>query len=252
MLIVQVMMAMSAGGVVWGQQNRPIRNVYDATSKMGNLMLNTANALKFRNENNYLDVDQQQYCIAGDSTWVAALVRANDYYKYWRGKNVTSDRFTWVFIPENFMNVCRNKNITNIANQQTRSTRLCKLLGLDVDARDTIVYMRVLRDSLFRPAYNTSVVNRVTNADRGSNTIINGGNARIKRWMIGEQRTNVYPWTRMGYTFDWGGQLNWGNSVDYIGVSEFILKPNTPITVPDTVTIMNITRQGKWRSVSRQ
>ena len=34
-----------------------------------------------------------------------------------------------------------------------------------------------------------------------------------------------FPWTRLGYTYDWG------NSTSEIGLSEFVIKNNSQVTV---------------------
>ena len=34
-----------------------------------------------------------------------------------------------------------------------------------------------------------------------------------------------YPWTRLGYTYDWG------NTQSHIGLSEFVIKQNSTVTV---------------------
>jgi hypothetical protein len=254
-ILMQVIIAASSGNAAWAQP----KNVYDATDKMGGLRLpNTLNTknINFRDENNILAIDPNLFCIntAEDSVWIAALLRDGDYTRWWRGKTQTSNRYNWVFIPEDFMRVCTEKGVTNISCRQDRSIRLCQLLGLNTDRRDTIVYMKVLKEQLFRPAYNTDIATSVTASHRGSGTRINNGDDSIKEWMIRQQTTNTYPWTRMGYTFDWGARNfgTWSTGHDYIGVTEFIVRPNSPISTPHYVTIDSIDTQKSWCNVSKQ
>jgi hypothetical protein len=254
-ILMQVIIAASSGSAAWAQP----KDVYEATDEMRRLgLLETLNVqgTNFSNENNNLAIDPNLFCIndSDDSVWIAALLRDGDYTKWWRGGAQTSKRYNWVFIPEDFMRVCANKVVTDITCQQGRSTRLCKLLGLDTNKRDTIVYMKVLKKQLFRPAYNTDIATSVTARHRGSGAGINAGNKSIKEWMIEQQATNTYPWTRMGYTFDWGARNfgTWSTGHDYIGVTEFIVKPESPISTPHYVTIDSIDTQKSWCNVSKQ
>jgi hypothetical protein len=192
-----------------------------------------------------------------DSVTVAALVNnknGGDYSKYWNGKNLTT-RYTWVFVPLDFMNVCKNKSITPISDTHKLSQRLCRLLGLsDKDQRDTIIYMNVPRDSLFRPAYNPDISSVVTEEQRGQKKLINSlKNASDRNWMARQQNENTYPWTRMGYTFDWEVKdlKKWEKNNEYIGVSEFIIRPNTYYSNLRYVEIQNLNSDQKWKDVCK-
>lgn len=203
----------------------------------------------FLEEENPLMCDENLYCIEtdADSVVVGALVcnetsnkdGRGDYSTYWKGKKETANRYTWVFIPENFIKVCFSKSIF----KNCTSERLCKLLGLGTDVqRDTIVYMKVPKDSLFRPAYVTDISQKLEDKDKGNNENINRLDEPRKEWMVGQQITNSYPWTRMGYTYDWGDAN--GN---YIGVTEFIIRPKTKYSDLDYITIDKIqSKKGLW------
>jgi hypothetical protein len=209
----------------------------------------------FCTEKSNLSVDENQYCITDkpdEDVWVAALVKnqasgnQGDYTKYWAGNNKVT-RNTWVFVPENFMNVCERKGITAITDTCDLSKRLCRLLGLsDLAQRDTIVYMKVPQNALFRPAYNLKPYKKLEANQKGeikkTKKVLNYEN--IKSWMAEQQRNNNYPWTRMGYTYDWGDPSAWEhNGGDgYIGVSEFILKDGTEFKELGFVTIKNMTK----------
>ncbi|BCS86279.1 hypothetical protein prwr041_21720 [Prevotella herbatica] len=208
------------------------RNVFEARQKMNQLvMLENANGGLFLKEINNLKIDSDQYIINHDTVTVGLLVlndsptdrNKHDYSAYWKGKNQTSGRYTWVFVLDDFKNRCKMKDIDSKkydVKSGALSKRLCQFLGLsDTDRRDTLVYMRVLAKKLFRPSYNTDIKRRTTQAFAGNNDYINLDiNNRL--WMSQQQFSNTYPWTRMGYTYDWGED-------DYIGVTEFILEPNT-------------------------
>jgi hypothetical protein len=255
MLIVQVMMAMSAGGVVWGQNT--LRNVDEATKAM-RVIGTVAPITEFKDEINNLAVDDNQYCIDKNSSSqvvVAALVRPGDYSRYWRNRNVTSDsRYTWVFVPRNFMQVVADKNIaTSNTTSSKLSGRLCKLLGLQKEVRDTIIYMTVPLRSVFRPAYNPSITTIVTAANVGKKDEIEKLPIADRNWMGQQQDGNNLPWTRMGYTFDWGGDNsgNWESNKNYIGVSEFVLRPGTPYQDLGFVETAKISTDKTWEYLSK-
>lgn len=254
MLIVQVMMAMSAGGVVWGQNK--VYCVHKATDVMKQIG-RVAPVTEFNDEVNNLAVDPNQYCFNANSQQVvvAALVRPGDYSHYWKNRKVTSDsRYIWVFAPRNFMQVVARKNIqTSNTTSATLSGRLCKLLGLPKEVRDTIIYMTVPLESVFRPAYNPSVITRVTAGNVGKKDEIQKLSDADLNWMCQQQDGNNLPWTRMGYTFDWGGDNsgNWESNKNYIGVSEFVLRPGTPYQDLGFVETAKISTDKTWEYLSK-
>lgn len=246
MLLALIMVA----GVVHAQQ----QSVFDVTKKIG--ITPKKQVHLFLEEENPLKYDGSLYCInpKKDSVVVAALVcnetsnkdGRGDYSTYWKDSQGVINRYTWVFIPENFIQVCKSKGI--LPNCCT-SERLCKLLGLGTGVqRDTIVYMKVPKDSLFRPAYVTKTNKILSEGDIGKNANINQLNDKHRKWMVGQQMTNDYPWTRMGYTFDWGVNMDEKNKfAANIGVAEFVIKPNTKYAEFDYITINEIqTPKGLW------
>lgn len=214
-------------------------NVSEASQKMNQLVIRHTFVPKdtiggfFVKETNKLAIDNNQYIINNDDVTVGLLVlndspndrNKHDYSAYWKGKNKTSNRYTWVFVLEDFQKRCLDKGINSKnydVKSGTLSKRLCQFLGLsDTDRRDTIVFMQVPAKKLFRPSYNTDIKKLTTSNYAGINDFINNLDITNRRWMLQQQFTNTYPWTRMGYTYDWGDISN------YVGVTEFILEPNT-------------------------
>ena len=43
--------------------------------------------------------------------------------------------------------------------------------------------------------------------------------------------SNGYPWTRLGYTYDWAGK-----SQNHVGLSEYVIKKGSLIKIHDTVS----------------
>lgn len=256
MLVVQVMMAMSAGGVVWGQNT--LRNVDEATKAM-RAIGTVAPITEFKDEINNLAVDDNQYCIDKNNSSqvvVAALTYNDAYKKYWEGKKKTDKgHYTWVFIPKNFMAVVNKKKIElEEGKEKDFCYRLCRLLGLPEDERNIIVYMTVDKKDLFRPAYNPNVGSAVSIEQVGKKDEIQKLSDADLNWMCQQQDGNNLPWTRMGYTFDWGGDdadhWNTENS-NYIGVSEFVLRPDTPYQDLGFVETAKISTDKIWGYLSK-
>ncbi|WP_455590431.1 hypothetical protein [Bacteroides sp.] len=151
-----------------------------------------------------------------------ALLRDGDYHKYYRqgisshkerGNIIAPGVSIWVFEPG--VTKPRFNQKENTATHT--SQRLCQFLGLD-DAiqRDTIVFLKVKCSDLFRPAYEPSIDKLMpTPADKIYT--FNTKDPSLMKWFAYQQRHNMYPWTRLGYTYDWG------DSKDKVGTAEFIL-----------------------------
>jgi hypothetical protein len=200
----------------------------------------------FQEEINSLAVNRELYCIkddGNDSIYVAMLLRnkvgycnEGEFTAKWKGrKSGKTFGYMRVFIPHDFMQICAYKGIRDMTDQRKLSIRLCQLLGLtDESPRDTIIYMKVPKSSLFRPAYNPDIRSKIYESNRGRNNRVNKLPANDKRWMAMQQlgQTSRY-WTRMGYTFDRGTYPNWRDTYlhrSYFGVAEFVVRPNTPYT----------------------
>ena len=104
-----------------------------------------------------------------------------------------------------------------------------EMLGLPPDQGYThFAELWVLPADLFRPAYDPEI----TDTECGLNY---PGN--IDPEYVGWFEDNIiysyfpprYPWTRLGYTYDWGGS-------DEIGMSEFVLRKGSSAIVKTTCT----------------
>lgn len=161
-------------GRVYAQDN--FDDVFEVTKHMKENDLKYT--LNFVKEENKLKVDKGLYTIErNDNEVLVAILARNeagnqkkggDYSNYWKDKKKTSDRYTWVFIPNDFIRKYVEKNIDKIYDPDKKkqnillSKRLSQLLGLDDKVlRDTIIYMKVPKESLFRPAYNPSIYEQV-------------------------------------------------------------------------------------------
>lgn len=169
-------------------------------------------------EINPLPIDPKLKVLSGTEVIVCALLRPGDYHKYYRegvrGHTQTAvmGGFPWVFEPTDTK--------TKFGAKSKTSARFCQFLGLDTtEPRDTIVYLEVDVKDLFRPSYHTDVT--TTNAMTVNHQYtLNSSNPDIINWFLRELGSNTSPWTRMGYTYDWGP----GAVANNIGATEFILK----------------------------
>lgn len=172
-------------------------------------------------EVNQLPVDHNLLCIPDakgrleynsvGKVKVGKLVRNGDYSKYYKHKNLLD--FTqnfWVFIPKEVKEKCTAKGIKD-------SRRLSRFLGLDDRiSSDTIVFLWVDQNQLFRPAYNSDI-SKIVLPSKAARSI-DHSSSKVQKWFNDQCRTNTYPWTRLGYTYDWGDASN------KIGATEFVTK----------------------------
>lgn len=121
--------------------------------------------------------------------------------------------------------------------------RLHELLGLPPATAGEPAFfstMRVHANDLFRPAPDPRIDTRFPCDDESSDTCGNvfpdnatlEHRAWIARSMLGLHRwPGGYPWTHLGYTYDWGGK---GESA--YGASEYIVRGGSQVEVVDAVS----------------
>jgi len=103
--------------------------------------------------------------------------------------------------------------------------RLEQLLGLPPDdGKQWFVELWVWPADLFRPAPDPEITDQGAGLD-----FPDSASPEYRAWFddlrsksYGE---NGYPWTRLGYTYDWG------SPDDHVGLSEFVINKGAPIEV---------------------
>lgn len=181
-----------------------------------------------------------------------------------KGTNVPKDTYYWVFDWNEFEERCPKKGIEidfkdedNLAeNLKAKKERLEKLLGIDTDIMPDIDKVAVCKLSietnyLFRPAYNPMINDNSFNLldgalkytiqwpacnpdeDNNEDVLDDATKDEIEIKLAQLQKKEEYPWTRMGYTYDWGDKTNEDSAVEkkephYIGLSEFVIMPESP------------------------
>ncbi len=111
-------------------------------------------------------------------------------------------------------------------NSKDAGLRVKQLLGMNwKDENNYFVEMWVRVSDLFRPSAdpetNDTKSELYFRADTDS-AHIKWFNSRLGYVYSG---SSPYPWTRLGYTYDWGSKS------DEIGLSEFVVRPNSPYIV---------------------
>src|ERR1039457_1922223 len=132
-------------------------------------------------------------------TWVTAVPELKDWYK----KNpVSPDKIT---------------------------LRTEQLLGMPIDIEDScFVEIWAKPDDLFRPAYDNEIVNKASGLnfpENVSSDYVKWFNNNIIVSYYPPNGSDKYPWTRLGYTYDWG------NPSSKIGLSEFVIKKNSKVII---------------------
>nr|WP_295278559.1 hypothetical protein [uncultured Blautia sp.] len=115
--------------------------------------------------------------------------------------------------------------------------RLRELIGLRPDNEaNCFTAMWAKPEDVFRPAY-VSDIGTVEMADSFSEDV----DADYKEWfdanIISSYFDGEYPWTRLGYTYDWAD-----NGTKY-GLSEFIVKQDSDVKVAYTVSLEDMLKK---------
>ncbi len=104
-----------------------------------------------------------------------------------------------------------------------------QLLGLPKDSKNSyFVEMWVKPEDLLRPAYDNEIDDNTCGLSfpaTASAGYISWFNNNIITSYYPPTTAKQYPWTRLGYTYDWGNPSN------EIGLSEFIVKKNARVIV---------------------
>lgn len=112
--------------------------------------------------------------------------------------------------------------------------RMEQLIGLPADKGYThFAALWVDPSDVVRPAYVTDITKQMTNINSEKEP-----SNEFEEWyadwfdnnIVWSYFDNAYPWTRLGYTYDWAD-----NGQEY-GLSEFLILPDSAVTVEFTLT----------------
>ena len=139
------------------------------------------------------------------------------------GQSVDLQKEVWVTTVPELRNFCKKLS-------GNKTLRLEQLLGLPPNAGKTkFVEMWVKPGDLFRPSADPEITDSESEIDfriwdafvTVSDDYVNWFNDRKMK----SYATNGYPWTRLGYTYDWG------NDGGHVGLSEFVIKKGAAVEI---------------------
>ncbi|MEI6757798.1 MAG: hypothetical protein FDX18_01755 [Chlorobium sp.] len=146
------------------------------------------------------------------------------------GQPVGLSREVWVTTVPELRNFCKNL-------KENRSLRLEQLLGLPPNAGKTkLVEMWVRPGDLFRPSADPEISDSEAETEfRTANKFVKVSDDYVKWYndlKAHSYGANGYPWTRLGYTYDWG------NENRHVGLSEFVILPGATVEINSILSTM--------------
>lgn len=161
----------------------------------------------------------------GESVTVLSWVK-NEFLKYYPVDDTTSfSRFTWVTLAPEVQDKCRRFKTEDLL------TRLQQLLGLPPDHHEvrSFVVMEVNRANLFRPCIDPDI--SVPQCAAGGETDDGAHGLFLANQTATAYSTPPgYPWTRLGYTYDWNPR-----TPEY-GASEYVIAKNATVTIQEVIS----------------
>ena len=171
--------------------------------------------------------------LSGDNSQVVLVTWHNNPDAFKDGQTIThTDKVIWAFTDKEFLKWFRE----NHATVENWDMRLKQLIGMspETDNRYFTVFWANVTD-VFRPAFfpeiNSGMMNTTFTNTLEEDTSENA--MWFKNWFDKTSATiysrdGGHPWTRLGYTYDWG------NPNSKYGLSEFIVKEGAQIEVKFT------------------
>ncbi len=180
-----------------------------------------------------IDGNSDKASMSGDNSQVILVTWHNDGDRFKDGEitHLKDGEVLWAFTDKEFLAWFRE----NHAKVDNWDIRLKQLLGKSPDTDNryfTVFWVRVT--DVFRPAFFPDISTDMMNTTF-TNTLEEDTTANamwFKNWFDKESsvayRKDGFPWTRLGYTYDWG------NPNSKYGLSEFIVKEGAEIEVKFT------------------
>ena len=142
------------------------------------------------------------------------------------GGSMPLAREVWITVVPEMVAFCREQQIE--PSQVT--LRLEQVLGLPPgNGKTKFVEMWVAPDDLFRPAPDPAISDHEAELDFPVSNRFVTISKDYQQWFNDLARTsygaNGYPWTRLGYTYDWG------NPESEIGLSEFVIRSGAVVKI---------------------
>lgn len=149
-----------------------------------------------------------------------------DGYDDREGSEMELSRDVWTTAVPQVRNFCRNLDL----DPRSKSLRLEQFLGLPPHNRKTkFVEMWVKPSDLFRPCPDAEIDDKQCELDFRDPI-----EPQHQDWILNLQSSSYgdggYPWTRLGYTYDWGSLET------EVGSSEFVIKSGATVEIEFVTT----------------
>lgn len=146
-------------------------------------------------------------------------------YKNQIGQETTTYQELWVTAVPELKTFCQNITL----DKTDLTLRLNQLMGLPPDADKTyLVEMWVAPNALFRPSPDPEIEDQTAELDfpdTKQDSLRTTHRVWFENLKAVAYNPNGYPWTRLGYTYDWGNQYS------EVGLSEFVIRSGAKITI---------------------
>lgn len=158
----------------------------------------------------------------GDKVLLVYYTQANDCYKEGSIFHTTPEKEIWLASTKEYEEKFNGQS-HNIKNW---SLRFEQLLGLPPKYGCThFIACWVKPEDLVRPAYQSDITKQLKAEDFKGNSLGENG-----LWFISNMsyfiKNKKYPWTRLGYTYDWSEE-----SKNHYGLTEFLVKPGSDLEI---------------------
>jgi hypothetical protein len=145
------------------------------------------------------------------------------------GQDIQTTREIWVTAVPQVQDFARN----NMVMPWDLTLRLEEYLGVPPNSgKTTFVEFWVSPEDLFRPSPDPEVTDQEAGLNFPQSDQYVTVNAAYVQWFTNLMNTsygeNGYPWTRLGYTYDWG------NPFTHVGASEFVIRVGATVGVYST------------------
>lgn len=153
-------------------------------------------------------------------------------YKEQIGKPAENPIFCWVTVAPELQTFCQNCKF----GPEALSLSLKQLLGLPPEGEKSLfVEMWVDPQDLFRPSPDPEITDHEAELNfPESGQFIKIADKHIQWFLDMKDKScseNGYPWTRLGYTYDWG------NPQSEVGLSEFVIQKGATVLIKSVSTL---------------
>ena len=141
-------------------------------------------------------------------------------------KSTETTRDTWVTAAPELRDFCARQHL----NEEDMTLRVEELMGLPPhNGKTRFVAFWVNTEDLFRPSPDPEITDHEAGLDFPvSSRFVTVSDDHVA-WFNAQKAASYgdggYPWTRLGYTYDWG------NPLCHVGLSEFVIRSGATVDV---------------------